>query len=128
VSPTGPQEQWVSDIEPTGWTWQVTPKIVGENQVLILKFDAIISINNKDDKRTINTFKRRINVDVGWPETVGEWLDLVKKTGENVSCIWASLLIPIVGGAWAWLKRRGQVSEVASPEATPPPAGPFGED
>jgi hypothetical protein len=30
-------------------------------------------------------FKRRISVDVGWPETVGEWLELIKKPGENVS-------------------------------------------
>jgi hypothetical protein len=32
VSPSGPQEQWVSDSEPTSWTWQVTPKSVGENK------------------------------------------------------------------------------------------------
>jgi hypothetical protein len=116
VSPVGPQEQWVSDAEPTGWAWHVTPKVVGDGQVLFLNIDAIFSIDNKDDKRTINTFKKHINVDVGWPETVGEWLDLIKKTGENVSWIWASLLIPVVGGIWAWLKRRRQA---AKSEATP---------
>jgi hypothetical protein len=113
VSPTGPQQQWVSGVEPTSWTWQVTPKIAGENQVLILTFDAIISINNKDDKRTINTFTRRINVDVGWPQTVGEWLE-------------PSILIPVVGGTWAWLKRRRQM--VARSTTTPLPASTLAED
>jgi hypothetical protein len=123
VSPTGPQEQWVSDVEPTAWTWQVTPKAVGENQVLILTFDAVISINGKDDKRTINTFKRRINVDVSWPETIGEWLELIKKTGENVSWIWVTVLIPIGGGAWAWLKARKRMSEANRPSADSAPTG-----
>jgi hypothetical protein len=94
VSPSGPQEQWVSDVEPTTWTWQVTPKIVGD-QVLMLSFDAIISINDKDGRRTVNTLERHIKVGVGWPETVTEWLDVVKKTDENVSWIWLSLVLPI---------------------------------
>ena len=105
VSPSGPQEQWVSDKETTDWIWHATPKAVGE-QVLILKLDALISINGRDDRRTINTFRRQISVDVGWPETVGEWLELIKKTGENLSWIWVTLLIPIGGGVWAWVKRR----------------------
>jgi hypothetical protein len=123
ISPAGPQEQWISDVEPTIWTWDVTPKIAGDNQVLILSFDAIVSLNNKDDKRNVNTFKRRINVDVSWPTTVSEWLDLIKKTGENVSWIWASILIPVVGGVWAWLRRRRKAPEVISSEAALRPAG-----
>jgi hypothetical protein len=110
VSPSGPKEQWISDKELTEWDWQITPKSVGE-QILILSFDAIISVNGKEDRRTINTFKRRINVDVGWPETVGEWLEFIKKTGENVSWIWATLLIPIGGGIWAWIKHRAWLSK-----------------
>jgi hypothetical protein len=107
VSPSGPQEQWISDKEPTEWHWQVTPKSAGE-QILILSFDAKISLNGKENSRTINTFKRHISIDVGWPETVGEWLDLIKKTGENVSWIWATLLIPIGGSIWAWIKHRAR--------------------
>ena len=119
ISPAGPREQWVSNADPTVWTWDVTPKIAGDNQVLILSFDAIINVNNKDGKRTVNTFTRRINVDVGWPTTVCEWLDLIKKTGENSSWIWASILIPVVGGAWAWIKRRRKPSEVLGSGAAP---------
>lgn len=104
VSPSGPQAQWISDKVPTGWTWQVTPKNVGE-QLLILSFDAVISINGKEDKRTINTFKRRINVEVGWPETFGEWLEWIKKTGEGVSYLWGLVVLTVGGGAWAAIKR-----------------------
>jgi hypothetical protein len=107
ISPSGPKEQWISENETTDWVWEVTPKTVGE-QTLLLSFDAVITLDGKEDKRTINTFKRRINVDVGWPQTVGEWLELTKKTGENVSWIWATLLIPIGGAIWAWTKRGGR--------------------
>jgi len=120
VSPSGPQEQWVSEVEPTGWLWQVNPKTAGNNQVLILSLDALININGKDDRRTINTFKRRIDVDVGWPETVGEWLDLIKKTGENISWIWVTVLIPVGGSIWAWAKRRRWISEPRAPGTAPP--------
>jgi formylglycine-generating enzyme required for sulfatase activity len=113
VTPSGPQEQWLSDRELTTWTWEVTPKIAGYDQILILNFDAIVSINNKDDRRSVNTFKKHIHVDVSWPETVGEWLDLIKKTGENASWIWASIFIPITGGVWAWLKHRRQALATA---------------
>ena len=113
VAPAGPQEQWVSDKETTDWNWQVLPKRGGE-QFLILSFDVLISVNGKEGKRTINTFKRRINVDVSWPQTAMEWLEFVKKTGEDLSWIWATLLVPIGGGVWAWIKRRTRLSEAAS--------------
>jgi hypothetical protein len=113
ISPSGPKEQWISEKETTDWVWQVAAKTVGE-QTLVLSLDAVISVNGKEDKRTINTFKRHINVAVGWPETVGEWLELIKKTGENVSWIWATVLIPIGGGIWAWI-RRGRIWEWIKP-------------
>jgi len=105
ISPAGPQEQWISDKEETTWIWQVSPKVSGD-QTLFLSFDAIISIDEKDNKRHINTFKKRINVEVDWPETFGEWLELIKKYGENLWWIWAMLVIPIGGGTWRWIKRK----------------------
>jgi hypothetical protein len=112
ISPSGPQQQWISERETSDWVWQVTPKTVGE-QTLVLSFDAIISLDGKEDKRKFNTFKRRIDVDVGWPETWGEWLELTKKTGENISWIWVTLLIPVGGAIWAWIK-RGERSKAGS--------------
>jgi hypothetical protein len=112
VTPTGPQEQWISDTETTEWNWQVTPKSAGE-QFLMLSLDALITLNGKDDKRTLNTFKRKINVEVGWPENISEWLELIKKNGENATWIWGTLLIPIGGAAWAWIRRKRRSSEPA---------------
>jgi hypothetical protein len=104
VSPDGPQGQWISDKAPTGWTWQVTPKHVGE-QILILSFDAVIAINGKEDKRTVNTFKRSVDVEVGWPETVGEWLEWVRKMGEGLSYAWGLIFVTVGGAGWAAVKR-----------------------
>ena len=116
VSPSGPVTQWVSESEPTTWTWIVTPKTVGE-QFLILTFDAIITIDGKDDKRSLRTFKKRINVEVGWPHTLGEWIDLLKKWGEGASYFWG-LAIAIIGGAWAWLRRRGRATKATADQAS----------
>jgi hypothetical protein len=118
VSPNTPAEQWVSKNETTSWSWLVTPKTVGE-QLLILSFDAVISIDGKDDKRSIMTLKRAIDVDVGWPETLGEWLELARRTVENISALWAAILLPIGAGIWHLWRKRG-----VSPKAdtTSPPA------
>ena len=105
VSPTTSAEQWISEKEPTRWAWVVTAKAVGE-QFLVLSFDAVISIDGKDDKRSITTLRRRIDVEVGWPETWGEWLELAKKTAEDISYLWAAILLPIGAGAWALFKRN----------------------
>jgi hypothetical protein len=105
VSSCSPVEQAVADRETTTWCWVITPKIGGK-QVLVLSFDAVMSISGQDSKRSIKTFTRRIDVDVGWPETLGEWLELAKKTGENISYLWAGILVPIGGAVWAFVSHR----------------------
>jgi hypothetical protein len=109
VSPSGPVEQWVSREEQTTWTWMVTPKTVGEH-FLILTFDALITVNGKEGTRSIRTFKQRIEVDVRWPVTVGEWLDLIRRSFQDVSYLWTALLLPIGAAAWAWVKKRRKVA------------------
>jgi hypothetical protein len=116
VSPIGSREQMLFDPGPVIWTWTVTPKAVGAKQVLTLALDNVISVNGKDSKLTIRTFKKYIDVDVRWTETINEWLATIKNTGENVSWIWATLLVP--GGAWAWLKARKWASKTTKPGAT----------
>ena len=110
VSLIGSKEQPISDKETTNWTWQVTPKRPGQ-QFLVLSFDAVIILNGKEERRTITTFKHRIDVEVGWPETGGDWLEFIKKTGENASWIWATLLLPCGVGVWAWIKRKTRPQE-----------------
>lgn len=108
ISPAGPQEQAVSENELTTWSWKVTPKAAGE-QMLTLTFDAYIQLQGKDVKRTVRTLTQKISVDVGWPESVSEWLEFIKKQLETANGIWVALLA--IGGAvltWARKISPGQ--------------------
>lgn len=87
--------QFVSSEQPTTWRWEVTPKSEGE-QTLILAFDALLTISGKDDRRSINTFKHKIVVEVGWPETPGEWAEFIKKNFENFWYIWTAIVLPLL--------------------------------
>jgi hypothetical protein len=124
VSPSGPQEQLISQNEVTTWTWDVTPKQAG-TQRLLLSFDAVFLIDGKAGNRNINTFKRKIEVQVAWPETASEWLDYFKKLFEEASWLWASILVPL--GVWIWARFRkkpppgGTTGATTEPE-TPPQA------
>lgn len=110
ISPSGPQEQWISESETTNWTWHVTPLSSG-HQTLILSFDAIVSFDGKDDKRNVNTLKREIDVEVeptSLPQSFADGLQFVKENGENLHWVWGTLLVPLVGGIWTWFRRRSR--------------------
>jgi TIR domain len=113
VSPSGPQQQLISQQQMTSWTWLVTAKQPG-TQYLILSFDAVLSVDGKEGTRNFNTFTKKIEVEVGWPETPGEWFALLKgsKEGvENISWLWATIFVPL--GAlvlWLWNKIRKKPS------------------
>ncbi len=94
VSPAGPQAQLISQVETTTWTWTVTPKLSG-TQFLILSFDALITVNGQEGARTVNTLRKQIDVEVGWPETPGEWFDYAKSLVEDASWLWGTILVPI---------------------------------
>jgi len=103
VSPSGAQLQFISRQQVTTWTWEVTPKQTGK-QFLILSFDVVLTIDGKDGTRNVNTFKRPIEVEVAWPETPGEWLEWFKNLFENLSWLWATVLLPV--GLWIWNRFR----------------------
>jgi hypothetical protein len=103
ISPSGPQQQFISHQQVTTWTWAVTPKQVGRHD-LILSFDAVIRVADKDGTRTVNTFKHPIKIEIPWPETFAEWLEWFKKTFENLSWLWVTILLPV--GLWIWNRYR----------------------
>jgi hypothetical protein len=105
ISPSGPQTQLISRIDTTTWTWTITPKQAG-SQFLLLSFDAIISINGKEGTRTINTLRRKIEVEVGWPETFSDWLEYGKKLFTELTWLWVSILIPMAAYAVRFSQRR----------------------
>jgi hypothetical protein len=93
VSPSGPQPQFISHQQVTSWTWEVTPKQAG-TQFLIMSLDAVLTVDGKEGTRNINTFKRRIEVEVAWPETPSEWFEWLKQWFENISWLWVTVLVP----------------------------------
>ena len=99
VSPPDPQQQLISHQQVTSWTWEVTARQVGI-QYLILSFDAILIVDGKEGTRNINTFKQKIMIEIGWPETPSEWFQWLKEWFENISWLWATVLVPL--GLWAW--------------------------
>jgi hypothetical protein len=115
ISGCSPTEQPVPDRESTSWCWVITPKI-GGRQVLVLSFDAVLELAGKDNKRSVKTFTRHINVDVSWPQTWNEWLELAKKTGENLSYLWAGLLVPVGATVWALLSKGRRASNAVVPK------------
>ena len=116
VAPSGPQQQFISRQEVTTWTWEVTPKQIG-TQFLILSFDAVLTVDGKDGTRNVNTFKRSIEVEVAWPATPSEWLEWFKKSFENVSWLWATILVPV--GLWIWNRLRKKPPPGTGPKALP---------
>ena len=94
VSPSGPQTQLVSEAQTTSWTWTVTPKLSGK-QVLVLSFDALLTVDGQEGARTVNTLRKEIDVEVGWPQNFGEWFAYAKSLTEDVSWLWATILLPI---------------------------------
>jgi hypothetical protein len=103
VSPAGAQQQFISRQQVTTWAWEVTPKQVG-TQYLILSFDAVLTVDGREGTRNIRTFTRPIQVEVAWPETSGEWFEWFKSWFENISWLWATILLPV--GYWAWRHLR----------------------
>jgi hypothetical protein len=113
VSPSGPQIQFISSKDTTVWAWTVTAKTAG-TQFLILSFDALLTIDGKEGSRNVNTLVKKIEVQVGWPETARDWLDYGKGLFEGLNWFWATILVPI--GAYVihlWKKKRGSDSSSA---------------
>ena len=87
----------VSGSEDTQWTWDVTPKQGGPQQ-LHLTVSAILYLNGQSTPRVVNEFDRKINVNVGFGYRVSSFI------GDNWQWLWATLLVPAVG--WLWRRRK----------------------
>lgn len=86
--------QFVSSEEPNIWQWEVTPKLAGQ-QALLLTFDVLIEVDKKEGFHNVNTLRQLITIEVGWPETPQEWADWFKKWVEYGGWLWTALLVPV---------------------------------
>lgn len=91
-----PEEQAVSGLVPTRWSWEVKPVEKGE-QYLNLSLLAIIEVDGEETQFVVKSFERKIPIHV----TTGQILE--DFVSENWKWAWGALLIPLVGYL---LKRR----------------------
>jgi hypothetical protein len=108
--------QFVTPNGVTPWAFEVTPKQSGVHE-LTLALDAIITVDEKEGPKRVNTFTRKIVVEVGWPQTAGEWFEAGKKWVENVSYLWLTILVPVGGFIMARWRRK---PSGAAPQPSPP--------
>ena len=94
-----PETQNLRLNESTQWLWDVTPLEWGPQQ-LALTISAIYSLNDREGKRALRTFQHIIVVRVTYWQRAQVFLQ------NNWQWAWATLLVPIVGGIWAWVRKR----------------------
>ena len=99
ISPSGPQQQFVSRKQVTAWTWEVTPKKPG-TQYLILTFDVALTVDGREGTRKIRTLTQEIQVQVGWADRLKDGLERLKATVDGLAWLWLTILFP--AGYWVW--------------------------
>ena len=89
------ERQAVSAAGVTQWTWDITPKQLGQ-QRLHLTLDAIVKIGDHETTYTVQTFDKTIAVNVVWPDTVFSFL------GKYWQWVCTAVVFPVI----AWMAKR----------------------
>ena len=87
--------QPVSATGLTQWTWDITPKQLGQ-QELHLSLDAIVKIGDHQDTYTLQTFNRAIVVNVAWPASAIAFL------AKYWQWVCTAVVFPVI----VWLAKR----------------------
>ncbi len=102
VKPSGPVRKRISNIAPTAWQWDVTPKTEKEQIMTLIIYIHV------DDKEpfTLKTFEDEIHVKVTtWQQ--------VKDVISEINPVWAFFAgaIPAIWAAWKWIRRQPRKSQ-----------------
>ncbi|MGH9343345.1 MAG: hypothetical protein ACRD19_06250 [Terriglobia bacterium] len=97
ITAVTPETQAVSGQEETEWRWDVKPQKAGTAE-LHLTLSAILQINGSSMPRSIQTFDKRILVQVTWDQRISGFVS------GHWDWLWTVVIIPI--GAWIWNKKR----------------------
>jgi hypothetical protein len=89
IDPKGKQRHAVSTVEPTTWTWMITPKTWGKH-TLRLDLTVPFTINGMPQIREIKTMSRDIEITVTPFSLVRRFVET------NWKWLWTALLIPLV--------------------------------
>ncbi|MDT4968133.1 MAG: hypothetical protein QOJ64_2870 [Acidobacteriota bacterium] len=90
--------QQIPQNEPTQWRWKVTPLKSGK-QTLTLVLNVIYENHGKEQKRTLPTYEKTIDVSVGIRNRVTS----VVTTAWD--WIWKAMLIPALAALWLLIRR-----------------------
>ncbi len=91
------EEQIIPTTERSEWLWNVKPTS-GGTQVLQLTLTAVLDVDGKQAKRTINTFQKEIEVEVPYSFLLSEFVS------NNWQWLWSALLVPV--GGWIVVRLR----------------------
>lgn len=94
-----PQEQAISRSQTTRWKWEITPTQDG-SQNLSLTLSAIINVSGRDAPFVIQTFNKKIEVEV----SVGQ--HVLTFVAGNWQWLWASILVPTAPFLWKWYRKK----------------------
>ena len=89
------ERQAVSATGVTQWTWDITPKQLGQ-QRLHLTLDAIVKVDDHEDTYTLQTFNQAIAVNVVWPDSAISFL------AKYWQWVCTAMVFPVI----AWLAKR----------------------
>lgn len=114
ISPSGPQQQFVSRQRVTAWTWEVTPKTPG-TQILMLTFDVALTVDGREGIRKIRTLTQEIQIQVAWADRLKDGFERLKATVDGLAWLWITILVP--AGLWVWrqIRRRRRRAEPRQP-------------
>ena len=87
-----PEQQPVSNVAPTEWSWDVEPTETG-NQELHLTLTAILSVGGHKQPRTIRTFDKVLKIHVTWYDRISGFVS------DNWKWLWTAIFVPV--GVWA---------------------------
>lgn len=97
VTAITPEVQRISRSDATKWTWEIKPLKKGP-QYLHLTLSALIDIDGKTTQRAIQTFDKKIEVEITGFQEMNIFLE------NNWQWLWAVILAPALG--WLWKKKK----------------------
>jgi hypothetical protein len=99
VVPLSPEVSAISEWRRTTWKWDVTPTKSGTHP-LTLTVSAVVKIGGVDTDVGPDIFTKDISVEV-------DFVDEIRSTlKSNAQWLWGSIIVPIAGAIWLWLKQK----------------------
>lgn len=97
--PDDTQIQALGSMRPARWSWQVSPKKAG-SQELLLEITARITVQGRDTDLGVASSRQEVVVTNPLGQRFSRFL------GAYWEWLWVAVLAPVVGAMWRWYQRR----------------------